>query len=126
MDKTSKLVVGLLFVILVINVLIGFFSNSDLKDLRSKLKEVKQDTKDLQQQLKESKDMASAIRADLSTFKRTIEVTDTLVLINDARKRRDEETNSKKKAELQKEVDRLMSNVSHDSTKIPTKIGQNQ
>jgi predicted RNase H-like nuclease (RuvC/YqgF family) len=127
MEKTSKLVVGLLFVILFINVVIGLFGNSDLRDLRKKLKDISQDTKDLIKQLEESKNIVSSIRADLSVFKATLKGTDSLVLINDARKRRDEETNYKKKAEIQKEIDRLMGKLSSDTTTtIPTKPGKNQ
>ncbi|HTE31980.1 MAG TPA: hypothetical protein VK666_16480 [Chryseolinea sp.] len=127
MEKTSKLVVGLLFVILFINVVIGLFGNSDLRDLRKKLKDISQDTKDLIKQLEESKNIVSSIRADLSVFKATLKGTDSLVLINDARKRRDEETNYKKKAEIQKEIDRLMGKLSLDTTTtIPTKPGKNQ
>jgi hypothetical protein len=100
MERPVKIILYIITAILVINLLISLFGNSNIRSIRQDLEQAKRHSDSALNELRFSKAKLDSIRTDMVIFKAYIDRVETIVSLNDAEKRFREEKDSKKRDSL--------------------------
>jgi predicted nucleic acid-binding Zn-ribbon protein len=115
MEKPLKIILYIITGILLVNLLMTFLGNSNVKSIRQDLVKARQTSDSALNELRFSQDRLDSIKADMLVFRAYINKIENTVAVNDAEKRLKEERDAKKVRELKDEIKRRRDELTNDS-----------
>lgn len=115
MERPIKIILYIIVGILVINLLMTLFGNSNVKSIRQDLEQARRSSDSALNELRFSQQRLDSISSDMNLFKAYIDRIENTVSVNDAEKRLKEEKNSRIADSLRKEIQRRRQELAADT-----------
>ncbi len=115
MEKSIKIILFIIIVIVVVNFVATIFGNNNIKGIRVNLEKAKLTTDSALNELKYSKSKLDSIKDDMLVFQSYINNIQKTVELNDIEKRLKEEKNAVKVTEFKENIKKLRLEIETDS-----------
>jgi len=115
MEKSVKIILFVIVTIVVINLIVMLFGNSNMKDIRNDLQQAKRSTDSALNELQYSQSKLDSIKSDMINLQSHLTQIQAQVAVNDAAKRVEEARNESRAAELRNKIKESKPRLSTDS-----------
>lgn len=115
MEKTVKIILFIVVVLAIINLVMMFFGNSSIRDIRQNLEKAKMTADSALYELQYSKSKLDSIKSDMVVFSSYINRIQKTVELNDVEKRLKEEKDREKILDFKENIKKLRADIETDS-----------